>query len=537
MPRGVNGFIILTLLIGLLGIAACQGQEEAPSNLPTVASPAHVTRVSTVTATTSREPSATPTSLEPSPTASPTLLPTATPVGPFAVAVPPQWSDRVSEAIEGGASGIIWHVISSPDPHTLLENGAVQAALLPNGDGYGMIRLPLALAAPFLSEWDDLTLEEAQRVQTEGHPTISLLPWDELTVIQRALTINGRHPLDADYPLFQAWSLHAAPDAGRFAEDLAGRLTFAVKPRTVKLAAVGDIMLDRALGEAIAAGHLDYPFSFVADLLQGADYTIGNLESALGDRGEAVAKSYTFRAPPAAAQSLALSGFDLVSLANNHALDFGPQALEQGLTLLNEQGIATIGAGADVDQAYQPHIVTLDEITIGFLGYVNVPVEGRSPYFDTGTWTAGPETPGLAWADPQRIATDVEQLVNKVNHVVVVLHSGYEYVPAPSPEQVAAAQAAIDAGATLVIGHHAHILQGVAFRESGAIVYGLGNFAFNIDGSPETTILEVWLDEENVRQLRFIPAIIETSGQPRVVTGADATAIRRRIYALSRFLN
>ena len=110
-------------------------------------------------------------------------------------------------------------------------------------------------------------------------------------------------------------------------------------------------MLDRALGQAIGQGKIEFPFALVADQLSSADITLGNLESALGDVGEPADKSYTFRAPPAAAESLALAGFDVLSLANNHALDYGVEALYQATDLLVGQSIAAIGAGPNENAA------------------------------------------------------------------------------------------------------------------------------------------------------------------------------------------
>jgi poly-gamma-glutamate synthesis protein (capsule biosynthesis protein) len=102
---------------------------------------------------------------------------------------------------------------------------------------------------------------------------------------------------------------------------------------------------------------------------------------------------------------------------------------------------------------------------------------------------------------------------------------------------MAAARAAIDAGAALVIGHHAHVLQGVAFDNGGVIAYGLGNFAFTIDGPPETTILDVWFDADGVHEVNFTPVIVQGSGQPRLANDAESAAIRRYIYGISRTLN
>ena len=102
---------------------------------------------------------------------------------------------------------------------------------------------------------------------------------------------------------------------------------------------------------------------------------------------------------------------------------------------------------------------------------------------------------------------------------------------------MAAARAAIDAGARLVIGHHAHILQGVEFYGTGVIVYGLGNFAFEIDGDPRSAILNVWLDARGVRQIAFTPTIIQFGGQPRLATLEEATEIRDLIYRQTALLN
>jgi poly-gamma-glutamate synthesis protein (capsule biosynthesis protein) len=288
------------------------------------------------------------------------------------------------------------------------------------------------------------------------------------------------------------------------------------------------------LGSVISDGGIEFPFKLVAGPLQNADITVGNLETSLGDAGQPAEKNYTFQSPPAAAESLAWGGFDVVSLANNHAMDFGPEALLQGIDLLKAQNVAPIGAGADTEQARSPYITPVNGLNVAFLGYVFVPVEARGSYFDTATWTATETTPGVAWAVPAEIVEDVTAVQSQADLVVVILHSGYEYVEAPSEEEAAAAHAAIDAGADIVIGHHAHILQAVEFYGDGVIVYGLGNFAFNIDGDPNTAILNVWLDEGGVRQFEFIPAVIQYGGQPRLAEGAEAEAILSQIYRLSQ---
>jgi poly-gamma-glutamate synthesis protein (capsule biosynthesis protein) len=283
-------------------------------------------------------------------------------------------------------------------------------------------------------------------------------------------------------------------------------------------------------------GHLDYPFVEVMDELRQADITIGNVESALGTVGEPVGKRYPFRAPPEAAESLAQAGFDIVSLANNHAGDYGDEALLEAIDLLQAQGVAAIGAGSNAEEAHQAHIEQVNGLTIAFLGYVNVPVEA-STGFDTASWTATSDSPGIAWADPVAIRSDIAAIENTVDLVVVALHSGFEYQAPPSEPQMAAARAAIDAGADLVIGHHAHILQGIEFYNEGTIIYGTGNFAFEIDGPPETAMFDIWLDNNGVREIAVNPVIIQFGGQPRMAESWEAPAIRNRVYYLTTILN
>ncbi len=466
----------------------------------------------------------------PSPTATPTptLTPTATPQ-PWRVVVP---LDAPPLILDAGR----WALQYNPDPFQTMAQGAADLALVPQAVGIPVGGRPLALAVPFTTEWESVTWEEAQSIVQQGHALAQPIVWEALSPPLKPLLVDGRHPSDPAYPLQEVWSVVAAPGLEEAATQLAQTLAPWPRPAPVlQLVAVGDIMLDRALGSQIVQGHVTFPFDRVAAQLQAGDITVGNIESALGDVGEPVAKSYTFQAPPAAAESLAWAGFDVVSLANNHALDYGPSALLQGIELLQAQGVAVIGAGADAAAAHRPHLTTIKGIRLAFLGYVHVPVEWRG--FVTESWTAGPQTAGVAWGVPEVIAADVAAIAPQVDHVVVVLHSGYEYQPAPSPPQVAAAEAAIGAGASLVIGHHAHILQGVAFRETGVIVYGLGNFAFEIDGDPSTAILNVWLTSGKVLGLTLTPAVIQFGGQPRPAESWEAPAILNQVYSLTRLLN
>lgn len=526
-------FIFAFLVIGFGAMTACTTQQPAPTGHDTILAEVVPSLAATQVVATMASPTAVSTAI-PSPLPSPTQTPTATP-SPTAVPVitlfiPAEWQAIAPEAIaqlNQTAPSYQWQAATSEQEADIrLSNTEV---------GILVLQEPLALVVPFNAGWDYTDQATAQGIIDSGHQLAKVMPWRDINRTQKAMHIDGRFPTDADYPFHENWSLVGQTDSSGQAVSLAAPLfQDLMADNVIHLAAVGDIMLDRTLGHVIADGGIHFPFKLVAEPLQNADITVGNLETSLGDIGEPVVKSYTFQSPPAAAEALAWGGFDVVSLANNHALDYGPEALLQGIDLLNAQQVAPIGAGANAAQARAPHIMSVNGLDIAFLGYIHVPVEARGTYFDTATWTATETTPGLAWAVPEEIRNDVTAVKPLVDLVVVVLHSGYEYVEPPSQEQTDAAQAAIDAGADIVIGHHAHILQGVQFYKEGVIVYGLGNFAFNIDGNPDTAILNVWLDKDGVRQFEFIPAIVQYGGQPRFADAEESSRILSQIYRLSQ---
>jgi len=303
----------------------------------------------------------------------------------------------------------------------------------------------------------------------------------------------------------------------------------------IHLAAVGDIMLGRTLGQIVSNGNITYPFAAVNDWLSSPDLTIGNVESALGETGNPYPnKVYTFQAPPPAANALAVGGFDVVSLANNHGMDYGEEALLEAIDLLRAQNIAPIGAGANRTAARQPYITTINGLTLGILAYVQVSPEPNG--FTVESWDATDTTAGLAWARPDELQAEVSALNSQVDHVIVVLHSGIEYLPSPSEDQQELVDAALAGGATLIIGHHAHILQGLRYDETNKtlVAYGLGNFAFDIDGDPHTGVLHVWLSPEGVEQLEFLPAVVQVGGAPRPATGEEINEILQKVGRQSR---
>lgn len=537
--------LIGALILGAtLLLSACTGKSAGPpAAVQTVAPPTPVraTVLPTATPITPTTTPAPPPADTPTVAPSPTVTPIPTPRPAAVLAVPPAWAAAAGAAVASlnaaGAAAWDWTIIADEEPEALLDNGRAHVALQHNASGAIVRQEPLALAVPFTTNWTWLMRADADAVLANGHAIIRPLAWSEMQPQFKAVRVDRLHPTDDGYPYQDSWSLAAVSGYEAALDELQPHLTDAMAPpASFRLAAVGDIMMDRSPGYVLTTGDLAYPFARVSEVLQTADYTVGNLESSLGDAGSPAAKHYTFQAPPEAAVALALGGFDLVSLANNHAGDFGPDALLQGIDLLNAQSVATVGAGANDAVARAPHVAEINGLRVAFLGYVHVPVEATTN-FDTQSWTATADTPGLAWADPATIQADVTAIRPEVDLVIVQLHSGYEYIEEPSEPQAAAAKAAVDAGADLVLGHHAHILQGIQHYGEGVIAYGLGNFVFEIDGPPETAILNVWLDSDGVRQLELIPAFVQEGGRPRLAEDWEATPILDRVHYLTTLLN
>jgi poly-gamma-glutamate synthesis protein (capsule biosynthesis protein) len=238
----------------------------------------------------------------------------------------------------------------------------------------------------------------------------------------------------------------------------------------LSLLAVGDMMFGGTATPTLNEFGYDYPFEKTASLLGGADIAVGNLETALTYRGEPFEKKYTFRNPPEkVAAALTKVGFDLVSLANNHSMDYGIEGLEDTLSALQAVGLPAVGAGMNEAEARLPKIIENKNQKIGFLAY--------SLTFPEEFW-AKKDRPGTAFAHANHVKADVGALKEEVDHVVVQFHWGREGTTELRDYQVALGRASIDAGASLVLGHHPHILQAIEQYKGGVIYYSLGNFAF-----------------------------------------------------------
>lgn len=298
----------------------------------------------------------------------------------------------------------------------------------------------------------------------------------------------------------------------------------------ISFLAVGDIMLNRDVEKVGLQRGWEYIFTEVAPVIQGADLAFANLESPIGDEGHFI---NMFQAPAAAMQGVAFAGFDVVSLANNHTLDYHIEGMYETMRLLREFGIDWVGAGANIQEARKPLIREIGGVKLGFLSYTEMWfVHAREPI----SWQATDEEPGVAPAELELIVEDVENLRDLVDVVIVSVHWGKEYVHEPTNEQRALARAAVDAGADLVLGHHPHVLQGIEFYNGGVIAYSLGNFVFDLPLARtwETMLLEFTLAPSGILDMKIIPAYI-FGVQPQILTGSHRDAVYRQIrhYSLT----
>ncbi len=294
------------------------------------------------------------------------------------------------------------------------------------------------------------------------------------------------------------------------------------KEKIIKVVLAGDIMLNRGVEYMVEKeGNGDYKFPFleIANELKGAKLLFGNLEGPISDKGTKVGSIYSFRAEPKAIEGLTFAGFNLISLANNHAFDYGREALEDTFLRLKTAGIYYVGAGFDEGEAYggrTPIIKEIEGTKIGFLAYTNLGPE---------SWKAGEKNSGIAWINEEeieKVKNDIKLAKEKADILIVSLHAGEEYAAEPTQFQIEFSKAAIDAGADLVIGHHPHVVQKSEKYKDKWIFYSLGNFVFDQSFSEETMrseIIEVLIAEGKIKEVK--PKLIKMNNyfQPKIYEG------------------
>jgi poly-gamma-glutamate capsule biosynthesis protein CapA/YwtB (metallophosphatase superfamily) len=275
---------------------------------------------------------------------------------------------------------------------------------------------------------------------------------------------------------------------------------------------------------------LDNPqatFGPIASTLASADLTMVNLETAVTSRGTEQPKEFHFRTTPVALDAIRAAGIDVVTLANNHVLDYGQVGLADTLTAVKAANLPYVGIGNNTTEAWAPYLVTIKGRKIAILGVSQVD-ELQS------TWVATDTRPGEAHAiDLTHTLGAVKAAKQQADLVLVFMHWGTEGDGCPNAAQKSLAPKLAAAGADIIIGAHAHTLQGSGWLGRTFVAYGMANFLWWQNSySTETGILRLTLHRNAPLTAEFLPAIVSSTGQPVLATGADQQRIANRYAGL-----
>jgi poly-gamma-glutamate synthesis protein (capsule biosynthesis protein) len=294
----------------------------------------------------------------------------------------------------------------------------------------------------------------------------------------------------------------------------------------VTIAFAGDVHFAGQL-----AGRLDDPATAMgplASVLGSADLAMVNLETAVTTRGAPQPKEFTFRSPPVVFSALKNAGVDVVTMANNHALDYGPDSVPDALAAASAADMPVVGLGGNEEQAYAPWIATVKGSRIAVLGATAVVDDSL-----VSSWSAGPSHGGVATAlDGQntKLVAAVSAARAKADTVIVELHYGKDLTTCPTAVQRKLAGDLVAAGADIVVGQHAHVLLGGGFLGPAYVHYGMGNFQFyasNGGAKTETGVLVLTAAGRAVSDPQWHPGRV-VDGLPTPLNGDEGSAATAR---------
>jgi hypothetical protein len=440
-------------------------------------------------------------------------------------------------AIEGGDGTYRSLVLVEADADAIL--GALGLTREDLGDGLETVANPAKLKA-FLPK----------------HRTaLAFLRADEVDESVRALAWDGTALFGVD----RVRSLDAWPLRARVAVSAD---TPGYDPATAwTMVAGGDILLDRGVALAIKANGVNVPFDggtvditgickdcspfgwdlpytkrtdnkgAMRDYLKGADVAIANFENPAPNAFRFHGSGTVFSANPAYIKGLQRAGIDWVSLANNHIGDAGRAGMLQTIRNVDKYDIAHSGLGKNAKAAHKAALLEVGDTTIGLLGYDAI----------AAVYAAGADTPGSARLTKAALKRDIRAARKAGADLVVVMpHWGIEYRSTPFPQQQALARYAIDAGADMVIGNHAHWAGAMEVWDGKPIWYALGNFVFDQTWSIPTmegVTLELTFNGTDLVQARMRPHLILDRAQPNFLDPlGDGRAVLSQIFRASKGL-
>lgn len=314
------------------------------------------------------------------------------------------------------------------------------------------------------------------------------------------------------------------------------------KSEPLRIVAVGDIMLGRGVGMRLEKQNkgYTYPFERVSGILKKGDVIFGNLEAPITDRTHCLDTKYKFvlRNKVKAFEGLKYAGFNLLSLANNHILDYYAEGLNDTIDMLEEHGISYSGAGKNLDEARKPAVVEKKGVKIGMLSYTDMAklmYKGNPPI----SFAACIDSGGVAPMEYDYIREDIKKIRDNVDILIVSLHWGVEESFDVLPEQVEFAHNLLDQGADIILGHHPHQFQGIEIYNGKPVFYSLGNFIFdqNDPENQESFIINMEYNGKRLSALTAIPVRTIDKTQVVPVMGQDAADLLKRQVELSSRLN
>ncbi len=300
--------------------------------------------------------------------------------------------------------------------------------------------------------------------------------------------------------------------------------------KTVYFCAAGDVMMDRGVKANMEKIGSDYPFKKVCNFVESHDLSFCNLETPITTEKKRN-KPYAFRCEPEKMAGFMESGFNVVSIANNHMLDCNYTGVSQTIKNLNDMEIMHAGAGYNREHALEPRVIEINGVTIALFAFADF-------YYETDKDMNSKNTPQPCHPSEKEMKKAVSDAAKTADYVFVSFHWGEEYSNYPGKKQKKLARLLVDSGADLIIGHHPHVLQGIERYKNAIILYSLGNFIFDQfkDLQTDTMIFSCRLSDGLIKDAYITPAKIEKS-RPHFAKGAEAAVIKERLKEYSKGMN
>jgi hypothetical protein len=305
--------------------------------------------------------------------------------------------------------------------------------------------------------------------------------------------------------------------------DALRRLIAAGENPGLSFLAGGDVMLGGRARKAVEEFGIDYPLAAVQPLLALSPIVMANLEGPFAANAQRVDRQFSYRVKPGLAAALPHAGINVVTLANNHLMDCDRDGVTETLDALRRVGVSPVGAGTNQSAAHAPVIMDAHGRRIGILAY----------YWNR-RCAATSSLPGSAMDPPESLEEDIRSLRARADRIVVTFHWGIPYDRTPSAEDRAKARFAVDCGADVVIGHHAHVLQPFEIYRGRPIFYSVGNFAFGSGNShAEGCLIGIRFDD-HATTATIYPLYVKNRDprvnyQPKLLRGITARRILLRL--------